>query len=141
MGVKYDGSSKLMHRRGNAFLQAVNFVASPSLVAQPTRCLWPRRVVDQPKGGVVILFGSRKFIEALSKHAPQKLLRPIIMGSENRKQNRFSPFVVLKPTQGSGFSCSVPKPARTAKKTCFSHTALDGRHESSPHRARNHDQT
>ena len=29
---------------------------------------------------------------------------------------------MLKPTQGSGFSCSVPQPARTARKTCLSHT-------------------
>ena len=58
------------------------------------------------------------------------------MGSENRKTRELFPFVVLKTTQGSGFSCSVPNPARTARKTCFSHVALDCRHESSPHRAR-----
>ena len=62
--------------------------------------------------------------------------KPIILGSYNRKTRQVFAFVVLKPTQGSGFACSVPKPARTAKKTCFSHTALDCRHESSPHRAR-----
>ena len=44
------------------------------------------------------------------------------------------PFVVLKPAQGSGFYCSVPQPARTAIKMCFSHTALGCCHESSPHR-------
>ena len=27
--------------------------------------------------------------------------------------------VVLKPTQGAGFSCSVPQPTRTAKKNVF----------------------
>ena len=55
------------------------------------------------------------------------------IGKQETKQD-FA-FVVLKPTQGFGFSCSVPKPARAVKKTCFSHTALDRRHESSPLRA------
>ena len=52
-------------------------------------------------------------------------LRPTVMGSENRKQKQVFAFVVLQPTQGSGFFSSAPKPAPPAKKTCFSHTALE----------------
>ena len=43
------------------------------------------------------------------------------------------PFVVLKPTQGSGCSRSV---SAAAKKTCFSHIALRRCRESSPHKTR-----
>ena len=56
-------------------------------------------------------------------------------GLGKQKAKKDFAFVVLKPTQGSRFFFSVPKPARTAKKTCFSHTALDRRQESSPRRA------
>ena len=52
-----------------------------------------------------------------------------------KQKKQVSPFIVLKRTQGSGFSC-FPQPALAAKKTCCSHTALDCRHESSLHRAR-----
>ena len=61
-------------------------------------------------------------------------IRWTIMGSENiKKRKQVFTFVVLKPAQGSGFSRSVPRPAWTAKKTHFSRTALDCRHESSRH--------
>ena len=44
-------------------------------------------------------------------------------------------FVVWKPTRVSGFfTCYVPHPARTVKKTCFSHIALHRNHDSSPHK-------
>ena len=39
-----------------------------------------------------------------------------------QKTKGFFPFVVLKPRQGSGFSCSVPKPARTANIYFFAHS-------------------
>ena len=60
-------------------------------------------------------------------------VRPTLLDrkAENKK---FFPIVVLKPTQGSGFSCSVPQSARTAKRTCFSRTTLHRRYDSSPHR-------
>ena len=55
-------------------------------------------------------------------------------GIGKQKITQVFAFVVLKPTQGP--SRVVPKPGRTAKKAWFSHTALDCRHVSSPHRAR-----
>ena len=62
-------------------------------------------------------------------------LRPTVMGAEQKTIQVFA-FVVLKPTQGSGFFISVPKPARAAKKTYFSLAALRRLHESSPQRPR-----
>ena len=66
-----------------------------------------------------ILFSDRKMkVRRSESDSIINGLRSTIMESKNRKQNRLSP--VLKPTQGSGFSCSVffsvPQPARTAKK-------------------------
>ena len=61
-------------------------------------------------------------------------------GIGRQKAQQALAFVVLKPSQGSGFSCSVPQPARTAQKTCFSHTAFACRRESSP-QGTDHDQT
>ena len=58
-------------------------------------------------------------------------------GIENRKQNRFSPSVVSN--KALLLFCSKACP--NSEKTRLSHTTLDCSHESSPHRAQNHDQT
>ena len=40
-------------------------------------------------------------------------------GIGKQKADQGFPFVLLKPTQGSGFSSSVPQPARQLKKRAF----------------------
>ena len=47
-----------------------------------------------------------------------RAIRSTIMGSKNRKTKQAFPLcsVVLKPTQGSGFSCSVPQPLPAQRK-------------------------
>ena len=64
-------------------------------------------------------------------------VRPtIIWDRKTEKQNRFSLFGVEPHTRLWLLLLCSKASARTAKKTCFSHTALDCRHESSLHRTR-----
>ena len=58
------------------------------------------------------------------------------MGLENRKQNRFALHRTDTREQSAASSDGSFLYAAYRRKKMFLHTALDGRHESSPHRAR-----
>ena len=106
----------------------------------PRLCCKPPSVsttgTTEPPTLLIVVVNAKDGEEVMHVHkaAPGDVvagLTPTIMASDNTRQKK-----VFASTQGSGLSCSVPKPARTAKKLCFPHSALDCRLESLPHRAR-----